>query len=90
LKSFKAKINISFKLLSDKQNKDFIKSIFIALQPDIKILEIPSVKLTANEDKNLFSIDIIAREVSSFRSTINSYLRLVKTANCCLIESFDI
>ncbi|MFB5599450.1 MAG: KEOPS complex subunit Pcc1 [Nitrososphaeraceae archaeon] len=91
MKNFKAKINITFQL-PDKKTDHFTKSIFVSLKPDINILEIPPTKVSSTYYYNnlYFTIDTNNCDLATFRSILNSYLRLVQTVSYCLIDSFDI
>lgn len=91
MKNFRANINISFQL-SDEKTNIFVKSIFVSLKPDIDILEMPPVEIFSfYHSKNLyFSVNTNGSDLSNFRSILNSYLRLVQTTSCCLIDSFEI
>jgi len=85
LRNFKAKINVSIYLSSYSETKTFLKSLYNALEPDIKISTsiINSYILNRNCIPSLI-IEIATSDMAELRSFINSYLRLIKAINLCI------
>ena len=78
-KNCKAKIQISFKTSTSKSNL-IVKSIYSALNPDIKSSPDPGVKTGACVYNSNLHIEIETNDVPSLRAIINSYLRLANAS----------
>ena len=85
--NFKAKINISPYFSSSLETKTFIKSLYNALQPETKVSTplIDSYILNIDCIPSLM-IEITTSDLAELRSFVNSYLRLIKTINLCIIS----
>ena len=77
-KSCKARIQISFKRSTSKSSL-IVKSIYSALNPDIKSSPDPVVRTGACLYNSLY-IDMETNDVPSLRALINSYLRLANAS----------
>jgi len=86
LRNYKAKINISLDPSLRSETKNFLESLYNALEPDTKILVTPQIKLyISNTDcMSHLIIEISTSDVAELRSAINSYLRLIKTTHLCI------
>ena len=78
-KSCKARIQISFKRSTSKSSL-IVKSIYSALNPDIKSSPDPVVKTGACLYNSNLYIDMETNDVPSLRALINSYLRLANAS----------
>ena len=85
MRNFNAKINVSLYPSSYSETKIFLKSLYNALEPDIKISTsiINSYILNRNCIPSLI-IEIATSDMAELRSFINSYLRLIKTIYLCI------
>lgn len=85
--NFKAKIHISPCFSSSLETKTFIKSLYNALQPETKVSTplIDSYILNIDCIPSLM-IEITTSDLAELRSFVNSYLRLIKTINLCIIS----
>ncbi len=86
MRNCKAKINISLDPSLRSETKNFLESLYNALEPDTKILVTPQIKLyVSNTDcMSHLIIEISTSDVAELRSAINSYLRLIKTTHLCI------
>lgn len=86
MRNYKAKINISLDPSLRSETKNFLESLYNALEPDTKILVTPQIKLyISNTDcMSHLIIEISTSDVAELRSAINSYLRLIKTTHLCI------
>lgn len=86
MRNYKAKINISLDPSLRSETKNFLESLYNALEPDTKILVTPQIKLyVSNTDcMSHLIIEISTSDVAELRSAINSYLRLIKTTHLCI------
>lgn len=86
MRNYKAKINISLDPSLRSETKNFLESLYNALEPDTKILVTPQIKLhVSNTDcMSHLIIEISTSDMAELRSAINSYLRLIKTTHLCI------
>ena len=78
-KNCKAKIQISFKTSTSKSSL-IVKSIYSALNPDIKSSPEPVVRTGACVYNSNLYIEMETSDVTSLRAVINSYLRLANAS----------
>jgi len=78
--------NISLDPSLRSETKNFLESLYNALEPDTKILVTPQIKLyISNTDcMSHLIIEISTSDMAELRSAINSYLRLIKTTHLCI------
>lgn len=86
MRNYKAKINISLDPSLRSETKNFLESLYNALEPDTKILVTPQIKLyiSNTECMSHLIIEISTSDIAELRSAINSYLRLIKTTHLCI------
>jgi tRNA threonylcarbamoyladenosine modification (KEOPS) complex Pcc1 subunit len=78
-KNCKAKIRISFKRSTSKSSL-IVKSIYSALNPDIKSFPDPVIRTSACVNNSNLYIEMETSDVPSLRAIINSYLRLANVS----------
>lgn len=94
MESFKAKIFIYFDVKHNNHNKEFfpsnnddgdilkkpLNSIFVALRGDIQSLPDFDTNVTVSIENNYITLSISGNNMSKFRASLLSFLRLVDLA----------
>jgi tRNA threonylcarbamoyladenosine modification (KEOPS) complex Pcc1 subunit len=83
LKNYKARIQISFEA---HKSTLIAKSIYSALNPDIKISSDSGAKTKISVHVSNLVIEIETDDIPSLRAIVNSYLRLVNASYKCIVS----